>query len=224
MPVAPQKDLLHSERALLSGRRTLLSISWERQTHIPIMTSVGREKKRLRGGGARDCHSSEAKYLSKERAEEKGRKATEAFQRRTIDQSLAGNSDGRRRKGCDVEGNSSFKELKREPSTSRRGGWRCDHVKLGYAKVVSLKKGPQGPIETPPSVQNPQEGQSRSAKVTFQRGNQKKEKKRQQGEEEEAERASRSSMVLRSLTDWGGGIHNIPLTPHILLPVWLRFI
>lgn len=32
--------------------------------------------------------SSEAKYLSKERAEEKGRKATEAFQRRTIDQSL----------------------------------------------------------------------------------------------------------------------------------------
>lgn len=26
------------------------SISWERQTHIPIMTSVGREKKRLEGG------------------------------------------------------------------------------------------------------------------------------------------------------------------------------
>lgn len=115
----------------MSGSTTLLSISWERQTHIPIMTSVGREKKRLRGGGGRDCHSSEAKYLSKERAEEKGRKATEAFQRMTIDQSPAGNSDGRRRKGGDVEGNSSFKELKRKPSTSWRGGCRCHHVKLG---------------------------------------------------------------------------------------------
>lgn len=28
----------------------MLSISWERQTHIPIMTSVGREKKRLERG------------------------------------------------------------------------------------------------------------------------------------------------------------------------------
>lgn len=224
MPVAPQKDLLHSERALLSGRRTLLSISWERQTHIPIMTSVGREKKRLRGGGARDCHSSEAKYLSKERAEEKGRKATEAFQRRTIDQSLAGNSDGRRRKGCDVEGNSSFKELKREPSTSRRGGWRCDHVKLGYAKVVSLKKGPQGPIETPPSVQNPQEGQSRSAKVTFQRGNQKKRKEETAGGGRGGRESKQKLHGSEESNRLGGGIHNIPLTPHILLPVWLRFI
>lgn len=34
----------------MSGRRTLSSISWERQTHIPIMTSVGREKKRLERG------------------------------------------------------------------------------------------------------------------------------------------------------------------------------
>lgn len=28
----------------------MLSISWERQTYIPTMTSVGREKKRLQGG------------------------------------------------------------------------------------------------------------------------------------------------------------------------------
>lgn len=27
----------------------MLSISWERQTHIPVRTSVGREKKRLEG-------------------------------------------------------------------------------------------------------------------------------------------------------------------------------
>lgn len=38
-------------------------------------------------------------------------------------------------------------------------------------------KRPQGPIEIPPSVQNPQEGRSRSQKVTFQCGNQKKKKK-----------------------------------------------
>lgn len=34
--------LQHSEPALLSGSRTLLSISRERQTHIPRVTSVGR--------------------------------------------------------------------------------------------------------------------------------------------------------------------------------------
>lgn len=45
-----KKAFLHSEHALLSGSWTLSSISWERQTHIPIMTSVGREKKRLEGG------------------------------------------------------------------------------------------------------------------------------------------------------------------------------
>lgn len=41
-------------------------------------------------------------------------------------------------------------------------------------KGVSLMKRPQGPIEIPPSVQNPQEGRSRSLKVTFQRGKSKK--------------------------------------------------
>lgn len=54
MPVAPQKAFLHSEHGLLSGSRTLLSISWEHQTHIPIMTSVGREEEKdgRKGGGA----------------------------------------------------------------------------------------------------------------------------------------------------------------------------
>lgn len=52
----------------------MLSISWERQTHIPIMTSVGREKKGLEGGGGKDCHSSEDKYPSKESAAKERKK------------------------------------------------------------------------------------------------------------------------------------------------------
>lgn len=63
------KSLLYSKYGLLSASTTLLSISWERQTHIPIMTLVGK------GGGKRfvkreggeqiNCHSSVAKYPSK---------------------------------------------------------------------------------------------------------------------------------------------------------------
>lgn len=44
-------------------------------------------------------------------------------------------------------------------------------------------KRPRGPIQVPPSVQNPPEGRSRSPEVTFQRGNQKEEAE----EEEEKE-------------------------------------
>lgn len=87
----PKKDpFLHSEHALLSGGGTLLSISWERQTHIPIMTSVGREKKRLQGGGGKDCHSSEAKYPSKESTAKK-EKREKSRRGMTIDQSQRGN-------------------------------------------------------------------------------------------------------------------------------------
>lgn len=92
MPVLP-KAFLHSERALLSGSRTLLSISWERQTHIPIMTSVGRKKKRLQRGGGEDCHSSEAKYPSKE-SRAKRRKAAEAYLRLTQSQGRRGGTSG----------------------------------------------------------------------------------------------------------------------------------
>lgn len=56
------------------------------------MTSVGREEEKAgkrEGRGGKDCHSSEAKYPSKESAaekEEKGRKAAEADLRMTTDQ------------------------------------------------------------------------------------------------------------------------------------------
>lgn len=56
-------------------------------------------------------------------------------------------------------------------------------------------KRPQGPIEIPPSVQNPQENRSRSPKVTFQRGNQKSSRRRAQGHEDETELASRRNVV-----------------------------
>lgn len=68
----------------------MLSISWERQTHIPIMTSVGGEKKRLQGGGGKDCHSSGAKYPSKESTAEK-EKREKSHRGMTIDQSQRGN-------------------------------------------------------------------------------------------------------------------------------------
>lgn len=43
-------------------------LAWEREACIPEMTSVGREKKELEGGGgAEDCRSSEDKYPSKRR-------------------------------------------------------------------------------------------------------------------------------------------------------------
>lgn len=49
-------------------------------------------------------------------------------------------------------------------------------------------KRPQGPIEIPPSVQNPQEGRSRSPKVTFQREIKKKKKRRRrEATQDEAE-------------------------------------
>lgn len=63
------KSHLYSEYGLLSGSTTLLSIIWERQTHIPIMTLAGRGEKRLgkrEGGEQTNCHSSGAKYPSKE--------------------------------------------------------------------------------------------------------------------------------------------------------------
>lgn len=44
-------------------------------------------------------------------------------------------------------------------------------------------KRPQGPIEIPPSVQNPHEGRSRSPKVTFQRGEKKKIKRKKRASE-----------------------------------------
>lgn len=47
------------------------------------------------------------------------------------------------------------------------GGKAVGVSTLGQRKGASLMKRPQGPIEIPPSVQNPQEGRSRSPKVTF---------------------------------------------------------
>lgn len=52
---------------------------------------------------------------------------------------------------------------------------------------MSLMKRPLGPIEIPPSVQNPTEGWSRSPEVTFQRGNQKKKEVNGRGQQDEAE-------------------------------------
>lgn len=63
------KSLQYRKYGLLSASTTLLSISWERQTHIPIMTLVGKGggKKfgKREGGEQTNCHSSGAKYPSK---------------------------------------------------------------------------------------------------------------------------------------------------------------
>lgn len=79
----------------------MLSISWERQTHIPIMTSVGREKKRLEGGREVEGRIVIAQRLSihqrkEQLKEKKGRKATEVYTYRgTIDHRDRGNGWGR---------------------------------------------------------------------------------------------------------------------------------
>lgn len=51
----------------------------------------------------------------------------------------------------------------------------CVLGRLALSSKASLKKRHRRPIENPPSVQNPSEGQSRSAEVTFLRANQKEE-------------------------------------------------
>lgn len=66
-------------------------------------------------------------------------------------------------------------------------------------------KRPQGPIEIPPSVQNPQEGRSRSLKVTFQRGKSKKKRwEKRAGRTRWGSRTSRSYTGLRNVTDLKG--------------------
>lgn len=72
---------------------------------------------------------------------------------------------------------------------------------------MSLIKRPRGPIEIPPSVQNPLEGRSRSPKVTFQRGNQKRRRRREGSEGATTRRgraSNRSSTALRNATDSKG--------------------
>lgn len=66
----------------MSGNRTLSSISWERQTHIPIMTSVGREKKRLEGGREVEGRIVIAQRLSIHQRKEQQKKTKKQKERR----------------------------------------------------------------------------------------------------------------------------------------------
>lgn len=76
-------------------------------------------------------------------------------------------------------------------------------MNIFYGKAVGVSRGkewpllkrPQGPIDNPPSVQNPQEGLSRSPQVTFQRGNQKKRSKRREGRREQEGQEDETSSV-----------------------------
>lgn len=145
------KSPLYSKRGLLSGRGTLLSISWERQTHIPIMTLVGTEKKRLGRGREVDRWIVIAQRLS-------------IHQRKVMQRG--------------IKGKWSPKPNSRQDNWSRKSSEKCPQrvkdeefrgLKRGIfkSKVCPfeaslqssnrefLMKRPHGSIEIPPSVQNP---------------------------------------------------------------------
>lgn len=80
MPAALKRKVFSIQNVLFCQvEEHCYRLAWEREAHIPEMTSVGREKKELEGGGgaAEDCQSSGDKYPSKGREggeERKGEK------------------------------------------------------------------------------------------------------------------------------------------------------